>query len=412
MDKRATAVLVACFFTVFAAYAIRYSYGTLLPEMLVSLDISKAQAGVIYSSYFIAYTILSPVMGILSDRYDMRILVSIFVALMGGGAFLMQYSHSVIQASLFFTIAGIGCAACWAPVMAVAQRWARSGRRGMVLAFVDAGSTLGVMAAGFLVPLSIAGSSWRTGWMPLGILGLVLGVLDFAAIRSYPNSTGTAVSLTKDKPARPAGPNYKRLFDDKRFWLIGLAYLLTGFSVMVPFTFISTYAIQERAFSFSSAAGLVTIIGAGGLVGKLVLGPLSDKLGRIKIMLLCALLIAAGCAGVAFSQGWLLCLMAAIFGVGYGACWSMYAACASDFFSPKAAGGIIGIWTFYLGIGLLASPIIAGWIGDSRGTLVGSFILAAATGIVSFILLLPMLNLKNSSRSDISLIGKEQNERV
>jgi MFS family permease len=153
MDRRATIVLVACFFTVFAAYAIRYSYGTLLPEMLI------------YSSYFIAYTILSPVMGILSDRYDMRIMVSVFVALMGGGAFLMQYSYSVIQASLFFTIAGIGCAACWAPVMAVAQRWASSGRRGMVLAFVDAGSTLGVMAAGFLVPLSIAGSSWRTGWV-------------------------------------------------------------------------------------------------------------------------------------------------------------------------------------------------------------------------------------------------------
>jgi MFS family permease len=412
MDRRATIVLVACFFTVFAAYAIRYSYGTLLPEMLISLDITKAQAGVIYSSYFIAYTILSPVMGILSDRYDMRIMVSVFVALMGGGAFLMQYSYSVIQASLFFTIAGIGCAACWAPVMAVAQRWASSGRRGMVLAFVDAGSTLGVMAAGFLVPLSIAGSSWRTGWMLLGILGLILGAVDFVAIRSYPPSSNGAETLSRKKSARPVGPNYKKLFEDKRFWLIGLAYLLTGFAVMVPFTFISTYAIQERVFSFSSAAGLVTIIGAGGLVGKLVLGPISDKLGRIKIMLLCALLIAAGCGGIAFSQGWLLYLMAAIFGIGYGACWSMYAACASDFFSPKAAGGIIGIWTFYLGIGLLTSPIIAGWIGDSRGTLIGSFILAAATGIVSFILLLPMLNPKNGVKLSTSLVGKEQDERV
>jgi MFS family permease len=166
---------------------------------------------------------------------------------------------------------------------------------------------------------------------------------------------------------------------------------------MVPFTFISTFAIQERTFSYHAAASLVTIIGAGGLLGKLILGPLSDKLGRVKIMLLCAILITLGCLGVAFGRSWLLFTMAGLFGVGYGACWSMYAACASDYFSPKAAGGIIGIWTFYLGIGLLTSPIIAGWIGDSRGSLVGAFAAAAAAGVGSLLLLLPMLKANQQS---------------
>jgi MFS family permease len=391
MGRRATAVLLACFFTVFAAYAIRYSYGTLLPEMLISLAITKAQAGVIYSAYFFAYTVLSPVMGILSDRYDMRIIVSISVVVMGAGTFLMQYASSILQASLFFTIAGIGCAACWAPVMAVAQRWASDKRRGMVLAFVDAGSTLGVMAAGTVIPLVVAHSSWHAGWMSLGILAIVLGIVDFVMIRSYPHSSVNPVSPEAKINEKTAGPAYKKFFSDKRFWFIGMAYLLTGFAVMIPFTFISTFAMQERAFSYNSATVLVTIIGAGGLAGKLTLGPLSDKLGRIRIMLLCAILITAGCLGIAFSRGWAMYIMAAVFGAGYGACWSMYAACASDFFSKKAAGGIIGIWTFYLGIGLLSSPIIAGWIGDFSGTLVGAFVLAAGAGLISLILLLPLL---------------------
>ena len=150
MSKRAIGVLSACILTVFAAYAIRYSYGTLLPEMLGALNITKAQAGVIYSSYFIAYTLLSPVTGIMSDKYDMRVIISVFVAVMGLGTFLMQYPTTILQASIFFGIAGIGCAACWAPVMAVAQRWTSAGRRGLTLAIVDAGSTLGVMAAGAL----------------------------------------------------------------------------------------------------------------------------------------------------------------------------------------------------------------------------------------------------------------------
>jgi MFS family permease len=397
MDKRTSAVLFACFCTVFAAYAIRYSYGTLLPEMLPSLSITKAQAGVIYSSYFVAYTVLSPVMGILSDRYDMRIMVSIFVALMGAGTFLMQYASSVLTASLFFTIAGIGCAACWAPVMAVAQRWASDKRRGMVLAFVDAGSTLCVMAAGSVVPLIVAHSSWHLGWMSLGILGMVLGVVDFIMIRSYPRSAAKRDSAKPETGENRPGLAYRKLFSDKRFWFIGLAYLLTGFAVMVPFTFISTYAIQERAFSYNAATGLVTMIGAAGLVGKLTLGPASDRLGRIKIMLICAVLIALGCLGIAYGRGWSIYLMSAVFGAGYGACWSMYAACASDFFSKKAAGGIIGIWTFYLGIGLLSSPIIAGWIGDTTGSLTWSFVMAAGGGLISLFLLLPVLRMSNNT---------------
>ena len=125
MNKRALVVLIACFCTIFTSYAIRYGYGILLPEMLPALAITKTEAGVIYASFFIAYTVMSPLLGLLGDRYDVRLLLTVFVAMLGAGTFLMAYSSSITQASLFFALAGIGSAACWAPVMAVAQRWVR-----------------------------------------------------------------------------------------------------------------------------------------------------------------------------------------------------------------------------------------------------------------------------------------------
>ena len=39
MKKRTFAIIVAGFFTVSIAYAIRYGYGMLLPEMLMALDL-------------------------------------------------------------------------------------------------------------------------------------------------------------------------------------------------------------------------------------------------------------------------------------------------------------------------------------------------------------------------------------
>lgn len=387
MSKRAIGVMVACFLTIFVAYGIRYSYGTLLPEMLPALQISKAEAGIIFSSYFIAYTVLAPVLGILSDRYDVRIVLAVFMAVMAAGTLLMAFPTSILQASLSFTLAGIGCSACWAPVMGLAQRWSGDRRKGMILAFVDAGSSLGIVAAGAVVPLIVVASNWNTGWIALGGFGFFTAVINYLLVRNRPSSSPAPVAQRKGGFLKV---NYAGLFNDTRFWLIGLAYALTGFSIIIPFTFLSTYAVQELAFSYENATRLITAVGAAAIAAKMTMGPVSDKIGRVRIMMLCAVFIAVGSLGMAFTGSWVLYLFTIIFGAGYGGVWSMYAACASDFFSRESAGGIIGIWTFYLGIGSISSPIIAGWLADTTGTLTWSFLMAAAGGLVSLLLLLPL----------------------
>jgi len=343
----------------------------------------------IYASYFIAYTIVSPVLGLLADRYDVRFLLTLFTVLLGAGTFLMAYSSSTVRASLFFTLAGIGSAACWVPVMALAQRWAGDRRRGMTLAFIDVGSSLGVVWTGSAVPLIVMAYSWRMGWMSLGIMAFLLAIINFSFVKNPPVDKSEIRNINLEQRTRePISTIYKRLLRDTRFWLIGFAYMLTGFSIIIPFTFLSTYAVQELAFPYEAATRLITVIGITAMVGKLVLGPLSDKVGRIKVMLLCAVLIGAGSLGMAYSRGSTLILVTAIFGLGYGAVWSMYAASASDYFSRENAGSIVGLWTVYLGIGSMLAPIIAGWIADTTNTLAWSFVLAMAGAVISLILLL------------------------
>jgi len=305
----------------------------------------------------------------------------------------MQFPTELWQACLFFAITGIGCAACWAPIMALNQRWTSDKKRGLSLALVDAGSTIGVMAAGVVVPMLIAESGWRFGWQVLGIFAMCLGVVNYFLIRDRPASSATA-AIEKEEWKKHSGITPRQLLSDRRFWLIGLAYLLVGVSIQIPFTFLSTYAVQELRFSYETATRLITLIGAAGLVGKLTLGPLSDKIGRIRIMALCSILIMAGCLGIAFSQGWIFFLLTFIFGIGYGACWSLYAACAADFFAKESSGTIIGLWTLYLGIGLTLSPVVAGWTADITGTLRWAFIISAISGLGTTLLLLPLLKKK------------------
>ena len=393
--NRRLAVLVACFWTIFTSYAVRYGYGILLPEMLPSLAISKTEAGIIYSSFFIAYTILSPILGLLGDKYNVRLLLTIFVALFGAGTFLMAYSSSIIQASLFFTLAGIGSAVCWAPTMALAQRWTSDKHRGKTLAFIDVGSAMGIIGTSTLVPIAVTVYDWRAGWISLGILAFGVAILNFFAVRNQPGEQlGLSQNSLRPYKAEQIGKMYARFLRDTRFWLIGLAYLLTGFAIIIPFTFLSTYALQELSFSYETSTRLITVIGIAAIIGKTTLGPLSDKAGRIKIMMLCALLITVGSLGMAYTEGSGLIAFTAVFSLGYGTAWSMYAAAASDYFSKESSGSIVGLWTVYLGIGSVISPIIAGWIADTTGTLSWSFVLAAGGGLMSLLLLIPMWRMK------------------
>jgi MFS family permease len=387
MNKRL--ILIACFLTVFTAYAIRYGYGVLLPGMLDSLDISKAEAGVIYSSFFIAYTVSSPILGALGDRWNTRWLISLFVAILGLGALLMSYASSILAASLFFILAGIGSSACWAPVMTLAQRWTSQQNIGKTLAVIDIGSALGIIATGALIPLVVTAFDWRSGWLVLGIMGLIIAGLNFLVIRDRPPE-----AQNSQEAKRSQQPSVKTtlavLFRDTRFWLFGMAYLLTGFAILIPFTFLSTYATQEHNYSYQLAVNLLTVIGIGAIVSKLAFGSLSDKIGRLKVIILCCVFIACGSLGMVLGHIAWLFIAAIVFSLGYGVVWAMYAAAASDYFSKESAGTTVGIWTVFLGIGSIVSPIVSGWIADSTSTLMWSFVLSAGAAVLSLLLLMPL----------------------
>ena len=191
MSRNAVTVIVAGFFTIFISYAVRYSYGLLLPFMLPSLGISNAQAGAIYSSYFIAYTIFSPILGFMTDRSAVRYVLTFFIALLGLGAFLMSCSNGIIGACIFFGLAGIGQSAGWVPVVTIVQRWVNPLKRGAALATVDIGSGAGIIIAGLVLPLIVTNLDWRWGWRYLGIMGFFVSGFNYFFIKNPPADQDT-----------------------------------------------------------------------------------------------------------------------------------------------------------------------------------------------------------------------------
>jgi OFA family oxalate/formate antiporter-like MFS transporter len=358
MRYRVLAVIIAGFSTVFVAFGIRYSYGLLLPDMLSDLHISKTEAGVIYSSYFFTYTVCSPVLGLLADRLDTRAILTIFVAVLGVGAYLMSLCTTVVQASIFFALAGIGNSACWAPVVTVI----------------------------------VGAYSWRMVWVSLGLASFLAAGMNFFLIRSRPpfelepQGSGSA-----SNPRIRIKAAYAAILRDKKFYLIGFSYLLISFSILIPFVFLTAHATEDLRIPYASAAGLVAVIGVAGAVGKLILGHISDTAGRVRVMMLCGVVTAVGGLGLAFAQNFIMLIVfSAVFGVGYGTIWPVYAASARDLFSKDYYGSIVGLWTVCHGLGSILAPVLAGWVIDTTGTYVWAFVLTPISGILASLLLLPL----------------------
>lgn len=392
MSRRAIAVLVASFFTLFTAYAIRYAYGMLLPEMLTDFNINKTQAGFIYSSYFIAYTVSSPFVGMLSDKYDTRKIISIFSAILGLGSLLMALSNGLLSASLYFALAGLGSAGCWTPVVVVIQRWVSDKLRGTAVTIAETGSAIGIAVWSALMPLIVAAFDWHAGWIALGITGFIVAILNFMLIRDRPESAkNIGLENTRVEDKNLSREAYVKIIRDNKFWLLGISYLLIGFAVIVIFTFLPTFGVQSLKMTYSSAAGLIMFIAIAGVAGKILLGPLSDKIGRIIVMIICCGLLAIGPLGIIFFERQsCLFLFTVIFGIGYGAVWPLYAASAVDYFPRKYSGVIIGLWTFFIGIGSIAGPVLSGWTIDITGVFEPAFLLASGAAILGLVLLMPI----------------------
>jgi len=393
MTKKAYGVLTAGFFTVFIAYAIRFGYGLLLPEMLPTLGITKTQAGIIYASYFLAYTLFSPILGLVSDRYDMRRLLTGFTVLLGAGAFLMAYATSVADASFFFILAGIGHAACWAPVMALVQRWVPEQRRGTALGITTLGSAIGMSVWSLVLPIIVNHWSWKAGWISMGLFSFLVAAMNFFLVHSHPESDLKDARLpTPYIKINAILHIYGQLLKENNLWFIGISYLMVGFVVLVPYTFLGTYAIEKLELPYSSAARFIATMAVAGVVGKLPLAILSDTLGRIKVMMICNLLMGLGCAGMILMDTiWGIYGACTLFGLGFGAVWPVYAAAAPDFFPKKTAGSVVGLWTVFMGLGSIVSPILCGRTIDLSGNYTGAFLLGTASALAAVLFLVPVM---------------------
>lgn len=393
-------LIVACAFVILCvAYGIQFSFGVFMPAISAETGWDRASLSLPYSLYVFVYSALGVVTGRCTDRWGPRLVITVGGCLLGTGIVLTSQVHALWQLYLFFgLVAASGMSAAFVPCNATVVRWFTR-QRGLALSITSSGASFGNFLVPPLTAALITTYGWRTTYLLLGVIGTIVICVCAVFVVRDPEKMG--LSPDGQMPEEPLLPSVSSpsitlseewtLSSARRtaaFWLLNAIFTLTWLVVFLPMVHIVPFAV-DLGIPQIRAAMTISVIGIAGFAGRLSMGPISDRLGRIPTLGLCLLLQALSFLGFAHSTGLTsLYPAAAVFGVSYGGATTLFPAIVGDFFGRLAVGAIVGFIFALAGSTAAFGPLVAGYIYDATGQYSAAFVLSAVLNLAGLVLLL------------------------
>ena len=168
--------------------------------------------------------------------------------------------------------------------------------------------------------------------------------------------------------------------------MIFVLFLLSA-SAYAVLTHIVPHAI-DLGISPIEAASMLSLIGIGTLLGRLLMGRISDSIGSKRGMLICALLMGAAMLWLVGSSGlWMLYIFTIAFGFGFGATAPLNAALIGECFGLRHVGLIMGAIEIGWELGAACGPPLAGYVFDVLGGYSHAFLAGSVASFVSSVLI-------------------------
>ena len=255
-------------------------------------DLTPQYMGMIMSAFFLSYSVMTLLGGILADKYGHRKVLTTIMGLWSGftaltGAAWNFYSMVAIRFIFGAAEGGFGPASS----VTVAEVFPKE-QRGRAKSFLVSASVIGSGLGALVTTALMVAYSWRMAFFVVGILGLILTVLFYVFIRVHKGSAEEA-----DQAAAAAATKFslKNVAKVPMVLQLGLIYFGAGVVNWGLTSWIPSYWVNVRGLSMLKMGAVMALPAIAMFVFMQVSGFILDKYaaGREKWVLL------AGALGVA-----------------------------------------------------------------------------------------------------------------
>ncbi|CAP40577.1 probable MFS transporter [Bordetella petrii] len=224
----------------------------------------------------------------------MRTLQLTLVLGAAGMAFLLFPSVGIALAACF--IMGLSNGAANPAGSEVLQRFSPPGMRNLIFSIKQAGVPLGGVIAGLLVPVLVTLTSWRIALFFCAVAVVLPTALTWrlsANLDETPPRKRRALATPTLHSLRTLTVPLASLAHNPGLMKMSVVGSLFAVSQSCWFTFTVIYLIDRLGFSLSLAGAVFAVMQAGGVIGRVVLGWLSDRLHSAAATLSIAAILSA-----------------------------------------------------------------------------------------------------------------------
>jgi MFS family permease len=388
-------IIVAASFSVTTiTSASGYTFGVFLPPWRETFGWSAAAVSGAYSVCIFFYTGLGVVAGWGVDRYGPKGTTITGGLLLVSGLLLTSQVNALWQLYVTYGLIGMGMSSTYSPLMTTASRWFTK-RKGLALGIIGSGISAGPLIMAPVATYIILHYGWRFCFQ---VMGCTAGPTIVAALmlkrgpeaRSlFPTGEGESGSVSEQQP-RIGNPisesrdfSLKEAAGTKAYWMLGGAFLMVGTGLQMILVHIVSYS-QIQGTSPLIAATVLSLIAGSSIAGRIVMGIVSDWIGRKTTLIICVFLEGTMIIWLIWaSTSWMFFVFAAFFGFGYGGHGTQFPALTGEIFGLTHMGTILGAVVFFWGMGSAFGASMAGYIFDITGSYRGAFLVGATAMLMA-----------------------------
>lgn len=279
------------------AYVISYFHrvapGTIAGELQAAFQASSASLGGLAAMYFYVYTVMQIPTGILADTLGPRRILTLGGLVAGAGTLLFAYADTLSVAAAGRTLAGLGVSVTFIAMLKLNAAWFHDRHFGTIVGFVILLGNIGGVLATAPLAEALHYFSWRGIFALLGALSIVLAVLSWFFVRDDPRHAGLP-SLRELEGHAAHPPHTGHWFDGllivvknraswPGFWVtFGYAGSFFAFAGLWAAPYLQTV----HGLSRDLATRHTSLLLAGFAIGAMIIGTLSDRIGRRRPVLI------------------------------------------------------------------------------------------------------------------------------
>ncbi|MEM9357369.1 MAG: MFS transporter [Pseudomonadota bacterium] len=383
IDPRYAVVAGACLMQ-FMIVGLMFSYSIFFKTFEDEFGWSRTVLSAAMSLAFLVMGVLAGVMGHLGDRFGPRVVLSVTGVAYGLGFALISQISEPWQLFLIVGIfIGLGLSTHDVVTLSTVARCFDK-RRGMMTGVVKTGTAAGQMALPLLAAFLIASYDWRTAIWTLGVVAACSLVI---------------AAFLVGLPVKPAGSNVDAggpstglaaALKSRVFWtLCAIQFLFFPSLTTIPLH-LPVFGM-DLGMSTSRAATLLSVIAGASVLGRLVIGTFSDRIGGRRGFMLCLLPLTGGLLAFSVIDTRTALFVAALaYGFAHGGLFTIVAPTVAEYFGTRSVGAIFGGIVFFGTVGGAIGPVLAGRVFDVTGSYVIAFLTLASMATLALLLVVSL----------------------